>query len=68
MMKRYLGDAVYADYDGEYIILTTENGERTDNIIYLDERVLDTLDRYRGWLKERHDLDAEESRIIPGED
>lgn len=47
--KSYLGDSVYADFDGYYIILTTENGLPNDpgNVIALEPAVLDALDRYR---------------------
>ena len=49
MDKRYLGDSVYASYDGYHIILTTENGLPTDpsNRIGLDYQVLTELLHYR---------------------
>ncbi len=28
IFKEYIGDSVYANYDGYYIILTTENGNQ----------------------------------------
>lgn len=45
MNKEYLGDAVYAELDGEYIILRTQSHDDRDatNIIYLDNEVLDRL-------------------------
>lgn len=34
--KTYLGDGVYADYDGMHIVLTTDRDGHTDTI-YLDD-------------------------------
>ena len=44
-MKLYLGDSVYAKWDGYHIILTTENGlpEDPSNKIYLEEAVIYNL-------------------------
>lgn len=39
--KRYLGDAVYVQFDGLHIILTTSDGYRDTNKIYLEEGVVD---------------------------
>ncbi len=41
-MKQYLGDSVYADWDGYHVVLTTENGLPNDpsNTICLDSQVL----------------------------
>ncbi len=46
--KVYLGDSVYATFDGYHIILTTENGVPEDptNIIALDPNVLIALHIY----------------------
>jgi hypothetical protein len=44
--KQYLGDAVYADFDGYHVVLTTEDGIRATNRICLDPDVLKALDRY----------------------
>ncbi len=41
--KAYLGDAVYAYFDGFSIILTTENGVRADNTIVLEPDVVQSL-------------------------
>lgn len=46
-MKAYLGDSVYADYDGYHIILTTENGYGPSNTIALEPGVLRALEVYR---------------------
>ena len=45
--KVYLGDGVYADFDGYHIVLTTEDGIETTNTIYLEAAVLNALNRYR---------------------
>ena len=50
-LKQYLGDSVYADFDGFSIVLTTENGLGPSNVIICDPEVLDALNRYREWLK-----------------
>lgn len=41
----YLGDGVYAWFDGEFIILRTQ-GESNDNVIYLDRTVMQSLREY----------------------
>jgi len=43
-IKVYLGDGVYAEYDGFRVILTTENGIATTNRIVLEPEVLSALD------------------------
>ena len=47
--KRYLGDSVYADFDGYHIILTTENGLPGDpsNRIALESDTLAALNKYK---------------------
>ena len=48
-MKEYLGDGVYARDDGYVnglIILTTEDGVRVTNIIYLEPQVIANLQVY----------------------
>lgn len=45
--KAYIGDGVYADFDGYHIVLTTEGGGNMSNRIYLDPQVLQGLDAYR---------------------
>ena len=46
--RQYLGDSVYADFDGFHVVLTTENGLPGDpsNTIYLDPHVLAALGAY----------------------
>lgn len=57
--KTYLGDAVYAEYDGFHIVLTTENGYETTNRICLDPSVLSTLDLYRNKIFKKHEPEVE---------
>lgn len=47
--KMYLGDSVYAEFDGYNIILTTRNGLPTDpsNTIVLEPEVLHALNIFR---------------------
>lgn len=40
MKKVYIGDSVYANYDGYAVILTTENGFGASNTIVLEPEVL----------------------------
>jgi hypothetical protein len=49
--KWYLGDAVYAGFDGEYLILTTEDGIKATNTVMLEPCVLAELQRYIEYLK-----------------
>lgn len=44
--SQYLGDAVYADYDGFHVILRTSDGICTTNTIALDPCVLQALIDY----------------------
>jgi hypothetical protein len=37
--KQYIGNGVYLSDDGYHIILETDNGHETKNIIYLDYSV-----------------------------
>jgi len=39
-VKKYLGDAVYYEWDGSHIVLTTENGINKTNEIFINEDVL----------------------------
>jgi len=47
-MKMYLGDSVYADFDGYGIVLTTENGYPDDprNKIILESQVYSALTKF----------------------
>ena len=48
----YLGDGVYASYDGYHIVLDLRGQDNT-TMIALEPPVLDALDRYRKQLKEK---------------
>lgn len=49
--RRYLGDAVYADFDGYHIWLRTSDGISITNEIGLEPTVLEAFDRYRSDLR-----------------
>lgn len=49
--QEYLGDGVYASFDG-YQILLRANDPHTLNVIALDSEVLAALDRYKKYLEE----------------
>lgn len=50
----YLGDAVYVNFDGCSVTLTTDSHEPADakNIIYLEPRIIEALDDYLTRLRE----------------
>lgn len=52
-LKEYLGDAVYVEFDGYHIVLTTEDGVRTTNRICLNPYVLTAYTEWIGRLEER---------------
>ena len=64
MKKDYLGDSVYADFDGYHIILTTENGYPDDprNRIALEPSVLDALNHYARRMNAAREEKHESSR------
>lgn len=46
-LKRYIGDGVYVDYDGNLgLVLTTEDGVNVTNRIVLEPMVYEALDAY----------------------
>ena len=51
MEDRYLGDGVYASFDGEYILLDLRGQDNTTRIA-LDPDVLIALDDYRMAVKD----------------
>ena len=53
--EMYLGDAVYASYDGFHIVLQTRDGYSATNTIALEPAVLETFDMFRKQLKEPDD-------------
>ena len=44
--KQYLGDSVYAEFDGYHVILTTENGAGPSNTIAIEPQVFEALRLY----------------------
>lgn len=50
--KVYLGDGVYAAYDGHMVELTTSNGDIDTNTIFLEPQVIESLLRYLEKLKD----------------
>lgn len=44
--KTYLGDGVYADFDGFHVVLTVDNGVETTNTVYLEDTVINGLLRF----------------------
>jgi hypothetical protein len=63
--RDYLGDSVYAGFDGYNIVLTTENGYGPTNTIALEPQVLRTLDNYRARLNAEL---AARNAVQPAED
>jgi hypothetical protein len=66
--KTYLGDSVYAQFDGYHIILTTENGLPDDpsNRIALEPQVIGLLKRYydRVWDEATKKRSEEEANAV----
>ena len=44
--KIYLGDGVYAEFDGLAVVLTTEDGVSETNRVVLEPEVFDMLRRF----------------------
>jgi hypothetical protein len=57
MKRRYLGDGVFADFDGHHIVLTAEDGIQVTNRVYLEPGVFAALVKYQAtlldWIAER---------------
>lgn len=55
MNKVYIGDSVYAEFDGYCIVLTTENGMPGDpsNRIVMEPEVVNDFFRYVNSLKDK---------------
>ncbi len=51
----YLGDAVYADYDGYHVVITTSDGTYETNRILLNPQVIQQLIDYYERLKKHED-------------
>ena len=52
-LKQYLGDGVYADFDGFALVLTTEDGISAQNEIVLEPSVVEALLRYAATIWDR---------------
>lgn len=63
--KTYLGDSVYAEMEGEGLVLTTENGLPSDpsNVIILEPAVVRALEQFLRWENEDKD-----SKPVGGEE
>lgn len=61
--KVYLGDGAYAQFDSWGIWLTTEDGYRTTNQVYLEPNVLEAFERFVRKL--RAEIKEPESQRIP---
>ena len=57
--EMYLGDGVYASFDGHYIVLDLRAQDNTTRIA-MEPFVLDALDSYRRWLADFYRAKAEE--------
>jgi hypothetical protein len=55
MAKVYLGDGVYASFDGFRIVLTTEDGITESNRIYVEPQVYEGLEAYARKVWEREE-------------
>lgn len=52
--KGYLGDGLYADFDGFAIVLTSEDGVRVLNRVVIEPEVWLELERWRSLLIARY--------------
>lgn len=54
--KRYLGDGLYANRHGYYVLLTTEDGARVTNTIFLEpaawKALVQFVESLDGWTEE----------------
>ena len=51
--EQYIGDSVYLDFDGYYILIYTNNGLGRQNIIALEPQVIQSFDEYKKWLNSK---------------
>ena len=61
--KAYLGNGVYVDFDGYHIVLTTNNGIRATNTIYLEPEVYKALTDYVKRVKD--EIDRKTTERVP---
>jgi hypothetical protein len=59
--KAYLGDAVYVEFDGGALVLTTEDGIRETNRIVLEPQVYGALEQYVQRLRENDRTQTQET-------
>ncbi len=57
--KEYLGDAVYADFDGWFVVLTTGYGLKETNRICLEP---DVMEAFLAWIIRLKDTAAGETK------
>lgn len=62
MKKEYLGDGLYARYDGNGIWLTSENGVEVLNQVYLEPEVVAVFEQYLGRLERWISAQREEEK------
>jgi hypothetical protein len=48
--KKFLGDDVYADFDGFHVVLTVEDGRNINARICLEPEVLEAVNGYYMWV------------------
>ncbi len=53
IVRRYLGDGVYVDYDGYHVVLMTKDGVQVTNRILLDPDAWTSLDKWADDLKKK---------------
>jgi len=65
--KTYIGDSVYASYDGLRITLTTENGYPDDprNKIVLEQEVWQALQTFMKLEKKKNEVQTENDKQWP---
>lgn len=61
MLKRYLGGAVYVEYNGCEVVLTTSDGARNTNTIIMEPVVREL---FKSWLFHLYDVLAEQEQHL----
>jgi hypothetical protein len=56
--RKYIGDGIYAKFDGCLFVLTTRNSIQTTNTITLGPQSLQAFDEYREALKQQFQTEA----------
>lgn len=60
MNRKYCGDSVYVEYDGNGLELTTDNGNGPSNRIYLEPEVYASVMQYVSDLRNVARIEAQE--------